>query len=236
MFDFTLPVMLAGLLLGFASSLHCFGMCSGIAASLHLAAASRPGAPHGPVTTALLINSGRVAGYVMAGAAVGAAGASVFGVLDRSLLNFVLRWAAAATLGAVGLSMLGLLPLPAWLTRAGLTVSDALTQLAHALRLPSGAGLLLAGTVWGFCPCAMVYGALVYAMLTGSWSGGALVMLGFGLGTMPTLVASGLGLATLKRRATSVRLQGAVGAALVLLSLASVAVPAATIAAWCHFG
>jgi sulfite exporter TauE/SafE len=236
MFDFTQPLILAGLLLGFSSSLHCFGMCSGIAASLHLAAAARPGPARGQLSTALLVNAGRVTGYVVAGAAVGAAGSGLFGALDRSLMNFVLRWAAAATLGAVGLSMIGALPLPAALSRAGLVISDKMNALVGTVRLPSAAGLFISGTVWGFCPCAMVYGALFYAMLSGSWLGGTLVMLGFGIGTLPALVAAGLGLATLKRRATSARLQGAVGIALVLLSMASVAIPPATIAEWCHFG
>jgi sulfite exporter TauE/SafE len=82
----------------------------------------------------------------------------------------------------------------------------------------------------------MVYGTLFYAMLAGSWFGGALVMLAFGLGTLPALLASGLGLATLRRRAASDRWQPAVGIALIALSLASVAISPATFAAWCHFG
>jgi sulfite exporter TauE/SafE len=236
MFQLNPTLILAGLLLGFSSSLHCFAMCSGIAASLHLAAATRPGVPRGALPTALIINSGRITGYMVAGAVVGAAGAGVLSVLDRSIMNAVLRWASAFALGAIGLSMIGLLPVPVALSRAGLMISDRITVVSSAARLPPTAGLFLSGTVWGFCPCAMVYGTLFYATLAGSGFGGALVMLAFGLGTLPALLASGLGLATLRRRATSVRWQPAIGIALLALSLASVAIPPATFAEWCHFG
>ncbi len=236
MFDLNPALILAGLLLGFSSSLHCFAMCSGIAASLQMAGAKRAGGMRGALSTALVVNSGRISGYMVAGALVGAAGSGVLGMLDRSLMNAVLRWASAFALGAIGLSMIGLLPLPPVLSRAGAIISGRITAVGGALRLPPLAGLFVGGTVWGFCPCAMVYGTLFYAMLAGSWFGGALVMLAFGLGTLPALLASGLGFATLRRRATSDRWQPAVGIALIALSLASVAIPPATFAEWCHFG
>jgi hypothetical protein len=41
------------------------------------------------------------------------------------------------------------------------------------------AGPLVAGLFWGFLPCGMVFGALFYAMATGSALGGAMLMAGF---------------------------------------------------------
>ena len=236
MYDFNQPLLLAGLLLGFSSSLHCFGMCSGIAASLHLAAGAKPGATRDQLSTALLINSGRVTGYVIAGALVGELGSSVFGLLDRSLMNAVLRWAGALALGWIGLSMLGFLPLPPIFYRIGMFVSDSMNDLARTARLPAWATLFISGTIWGFLPCAMVYATLFYAMLSGSWLGGALVMLGFGIGTLPALVAAGMGLATLRHRARSAALQGVVGVVILLLGVASVTMTGATLPDWCRFG
>lgn len=236
MFDFNQPLLLAGLLLGFSSSLHCFGMCSGIAASLHFATSARPGASASQLSTAMLINSGRVTGYVIAGALVGELGSSVFAWLDRSLMNAVLRWAGAVSLGWIGLSMLGFLPLPAMFYRMGLWVSNSIGRLAGAVRLPASAGLLISGIVWGFLPCAMVYATLFYAMFTGSWLRGALVMLGFGIGTLPALVAAGMGLATLRHRVKSATLQGIMGVAILLLGIANVAMTGTTFADWCRFG
>jgi sulfite exporter TauE/SafE len=42
--------------------------------------------------------------------------------------------------------------------------------------------------LWGITPCALVYGVLPVAMLAGSALDGALVMLAFGLGTLPNLL------------------------------------------------
>ena len=125
------------------------------------------------MATTLLINAGRITGYVVAGTLVGAAGSGIFGAFDHSTSHAVLRWAAAVALGWIGLSMLEIVPLPAVLYRVATHVSHFMDSVARAARLPASMGLFLSGTVWGFLPCAMVYAALFYAMLSGSGLGGA---------------------------------------------------------------
>jgi sulfite exporter TauE/SafE len=235
MFDFDQPLFIAGLLLGFSSSLHCFGMCSGIASSLHFAAdlgASR--SQPSPAATTVLINTGRILAYMLAGAVVGAMGSSVFGAFDHAFAHAILRWAAAAALSWIGLSMLDLAPLPTGLYRLASNVSSAMTRVANAARLSPRLGLLVSGAVWGFLPCAMVYAALFYAMLSGSWLGGALAMGGFGVGTLPALLAAGLGLPVLRRRATSTWLRNMVGLTIVTVGVISAVIPPSTLAAWCR--
>lgn len=237
MFDFDQPLLVAGLLLGLSSSLHCFGMCSGIAASLHFAADLDPNRPvRDLLATTLLINAGRIAGYVTAGAIVGGIGSSVFGAFDQSTGHAILRWAAAAALGWIGLSMLEVLPVPPALYRVASNVSHLMNTVASSVRLPAKAGLFLSGTVWGFLPCAMVYAALFYAMLSGSWLGGALVMSGFGLGTLPVVGGAGLGFPLLRRQAASVWLRNAVGLAIILAGIVSAGVTPANFLAWCRSG
>jgi sulfite exporter TauE/SafE len=237
MFDFDQPLLFAGLLLGLSSSLHCFGMCSGIAASLHFAADLDPNRPARELLAkTLLINAGRISGYITAGAIVGSVGSSIFGAFDHSSAHAVLRWAAAAALGWIGLSMLEVLPLPAILYRMASNVSRLMDTIASAARLPATVGLFVSGAVWGFLPCAMVYAALFYAMLSGSWLGGAIVMSGFGLGTLPVLVAAGLGLPLLRRRVTSVWLRNAVGLAIIAVGILSAGISPTTFAAWCRSG
>jgi sulfite exporter TauE/SafE len=51
------------------------------------------------LATTLLINAGRISGYVIAGEIVGGVGSGVFGAFDHATSNAVLRWAAAAALG-----------------------------------------------------------------------------------------------------------------------------------------
>ena len=108
--------------------------------------------------------------------------------------------------------------------------------VARSARLPAKAGLFLSGTVWGFLPCAMVYAALFYAMLSGSWLGGALVMSGFGLGTLPVLIGVGLGFPLLRRHATSVWLRNIVGLAIIMVGIISAGVTPANFVAWCRSG
>jgi uncharacterized protein len=149
---------------------------------------------------------------MLVGAAVGAIGPSVFGSFDHAFAHAILRWAAAAVLAWIGLSRLEVLSLPARLAAA---VSARVGTAARPTNLPPTLGLFVSGAVGSFLPCAMVYAALFYAMLSGSSLGGALAMSGFGLGTLPVLLGAGLGLPLLRRRATAGWLRNMVALAIV---------------------
>src|SRR5690606_19552247 len=53
-------------------------------------------------------------------------------------------------------------------------------------------GAFAAGAAWGWVPCGMVYGVLAAALVSGSTADGALLMLAFGAGTLPNLLALGM--------------------------------------------
>jgi sulfite exporter TauE/SafE len=236
-FDFNQPLLIAGLLLGLASSLHCLGMCSGIASSLCLTASTGPGRPVPNIYWAsFLLNVGRVSGYILAGAVVGGIGSSVFGVLDRSIAYVVLRWAAAVSLMWIGLFTADFLPLPVSFYRVGQAISGKVAVISQNPRLGSTFRLFVTGCAWGFLPCAMVYGALFYAMLSDSWLNGAVTMLGFGLGTLVPITAVGVGFPLLLQNTHSKRLRTTLGIAIIFFAIGSVLVPATNIAHWCGFG
>jgi sulfite exporter TauE/SafE len=46
--------------------------------------------------------------------------------------------------------------------------------------------------VWAWIPCGLVYSVLVWCVSAGSAAQGALLMLCFGLGTLPTLLGMGM--------------------------------------------
>jgi sulfite exporter TauE/SafE len=46
----------------------------------------------------------------------------------------------------------------------------------------------LVGLFWGGIPCGLVYGALSFAIVSGSAVQGGMIMLAFGLGTLPSLL------------------------------------------------
>lgn len=205
-----------GAALGLASSLHCIGMCGGI--SVLFGYSPGCGDAKSASRAQALLHGGRIASYVSLGAVAGGLGSTALGSLDPGTSHLLLRWAAGLSLGWIGLAMTGLIPSPAFLAHAGLP--RAATRLI--LRLPAAARRTVGGLAWGLMPCGMVYGALLFAMFAGTALGGAQVMLGFGLGTLPALIAAGLGFArmqgALRKRGAEKWLGGAV-TALAVLSL-----------------
>lgn len=212
-----LPFFAAGL----AASVHCVGMCGGIAATLggaaarqqpadaadvaaplvfhaHRAAATlHPAAAVSVVTLRLLrlasFNLGRIASYVMAGAAAGGLAEGVIGLAAIAPLQ-----QAALVLANLMLLAAGLYLMNAW---RGLAHIEQLGQhvwrhaqplLNSFLPMDTPVKALAAGALWGWLPCGLVYSMLVTAMLSGNGFDGAGIMLAFGLGTTPLLFAAGM--------------------------------------------
>lgn len=224
--------MLAGFAAGFASSLHCVGMCGGITAGLMLRLAPDDNRPR-QIRTALLTQLGRIVSYTLAGAVLAGLSSQLYLAVDREAGLVLLRWAAAITLVYMGLSVAGMAPQLAGLDRLG----TQLTRLTHS---PWGqqlqqSGAFAAGMVWGLLPCGMVYAALFFAMLSADPLRGALIMAGFGLGTLPALLATSLSASFLLRLARRASSRIAVGVTIICLGVASAAIPWRIIAALCGF-
>jgi len=221
-----------GLLLGFASSLHCAAMCGAIASSLMFAFShgERGGRRLEPLLAA---HAGRLLMYVAAGAALGAFGATIYGAFDHAHAYVFMRWAAAVALGWIGLSVAGLAPSLAGADRLAAPVASALKLGGGSIVALNRAGAFASGLAWGLLPCGMVYGALFYAMLSGGALQGATVMAGFGLGTLPSVTAVALGATSFRRLARRARARLAVGLGIMAFAAASLAVPPASITALC---
>jgi sulfite exporter TauE/SafE len=83
----------------------------------------------------------------------------------------------------------------------GLTVLESMGQRVwHRLqpaarrRMPiaSLGDALVVGMLWGFLPCGLIYTALAWSATAANWQESALLMAGFGLGTTPAMLATGL--------------------------------------------
>ena len=188
----------AGAALGLASALHCAAMCGGISAGLLSVFATGP--TRSRLTPLAAMQAGRISAYVALGGAVGLIGSGVFNTLiDPRLAAQLLQWAAAVSLMWIGLSVAGLVPALAGLGAPLTSISTVATSALAPLRRHKVVGPYVSGLSWGLCPCPMVFGALFTAALTGTLSGGATMMLGFGAGTIPAVVASALGFTALSR-------------------------------------
>lgn len=210
-----------GLALGLASSLHCASMCGGLASTLMFAFS--PADDRGARARALLLaQAGRASGYVLAGAIAAGAGGSLIGAFAYADAFVVLRVAAAATIVWIGLSTIGLAPPPSGLDRAFAGVASRLRPARSGRATTIGAGApFLAGLGWSVAPCGIALGAIVYAGLSGSALDGAIVMAGFALGTMPSVIASAYGIGRLRELARAPRLKTAAGLSLILVGVAT---------------
>lgn len=218
--DYQWPI-LAGLLMGLASSLHCAGMCGAIGSAV-LFIGSPDADPRKRARILALTQAGRVLAYATAGGLLGLFGSSLAGAFDQAAAYRVLQWAAAATLGWIGLSTAGVVPAMLGFDRLAAPVGSALVGLAGRHPVFGAGAPVATGILWGFMPCAMVYGALFTAMLTGTGSGGLSLMLGFGLGTVPAVMASTLGLVALKGLASNPVAGRLIGLAITAFAIASV--------------
>ncbi|MEO5336977.1 MAG: sulfite exporter TauE/SafE family protein [Magnetospirillum sp. WYHS-4] len=179
---------------GLLSSLHCLGMCGGIAGLL---AASLPGEVRhrqGVLLAYLAAyNAGRLTTYMAAGAAIGAFGTGLVQIAGQGYGFLLVKGLGAAVLAAIGLYIGGWLPALALVEGAGVPLWRRIEPWGRRL-LParSPAQAFLQGVVWGWLPCGLVYTSLLWAFSAGGAANGALVMLGFGLGTLPAMMGTGL--------------------------------------------
>ncbi|MDH1696840.1 MULTISPECIES: sulfite exporter TauE/SafE family protein [unclassified Pseudomonas] len=202
-----LPLLGSALVLGLLGGGHCLGMCGGLMGALTLAI---PPEQRGKRLRLLLAyNLGRIFSYACAGLLLGLAGWAV----ASSPAALALRVAAALLLIAMGLYLAG------WWS--GLTRIEALGRglwrhiqpmASRLLPVSSLPRALLLGALWGWLPCGLVYSTLLWAASQGNAGYSAVLMLAFGVGTWPVLLATGLAAervnALLRRR--SVRVAGGV--------------------------
>jgi len=175
-------------LVGLLGSTHCLGMCGGIVTALTV---RLPGDRPRRMLQ-LAYHAGRLATYTAAGtlaAGLGSAALLLDGLLPVQIALYV---AAQLMLVALGLYLLGISRYLDVFERAGRTLWRRLQPAASRLPSPGSAPRAFAyGLLWGLLPCGLVYSVLAIALVSGSLASGALIMLAFGLGTLPALLAAG---------------------------------------------
>lgn len=193
MLEFSLT---AALLAGLFGGGHCVGMCGGIVGAVTITLpGSKPKLPF-----VLAYNLGRIGSYGVAGVIAGAVGASSF-FLDHVLpVEKVLYALASLMLVLLGLYLAGIWRVLTRLEALGGRLWQHLQPYSKRLlpvrTLPQS---LMLGVLWGWLPCGLVYSVLVAAVATGSPVQGGLLMLAFGMGTLPTLLAMGMAAVRLKK-------------------------------------
>ncbi len=177
-------------LVGLLGGTHCVGMCGGIVGALTV---QIPGAVQRQWPIHLAYNLGRIATYILLGAAMGALG--TVGLLFNDVLPIQLALYVLANLMliALGLYLTGFTALLAPVERLGHRIWRRVQPLTRRF-LPARSPLqaLPLGMLWGLVPCGLIYSVLATALVTGSATRGAALMAAFGLGTLPNLLLAGL--------------------------------------------
>ncbi|HHP0512463.1 TPA: sulfite exporter TauE/SafE family protein [Vibrio harveyi] len=184
------PDFIGAFMIGLVGAGHCMGMCGGIASLLSM------GAPNNKPSSSipLFYNVGRLASYALIGAIVGGA---VSGLSELSGLTQSLGW--LRFVAALFMILVALYIAKWW---QGLLVIEKAGQHIWKFISPAGKRLLPLkhpmyafpfGFIWGWLPCGLVYSALTWSAVSGDALNGGLIMLSFGLGTLPSMLAIGYG-------------------------------------------
>lgn len=228
-------VLIAVFLVGLLGGLHCASMCGGIIAALTpnqasyqkvmSIAVSHEGAFVAPPPSKnwlqiLLFHVGRISTYTLFGAIAG--GLASLPMLMNHLLPIQQILLSLASLMLIGLG----LALGQWTQKIqkiellGRFVWQRISPLTKKI-LPANTPrkAFLAGSVWGWLPCSMVYSVLMTALVQGSALKGALTMLVFGLGTLPNGVFLSFGSQFLKRTMQKLLLRRLAGGVVVVFGM-----------------
>lgn len=216
----TFALIFAAFSMGLLGSPHCLGMCGGIVAAFGISMKNTS-----PAKRTLLMlgyHVGRLGSYTILGLLVAALGKHILAplmansALPKYLLGGALVFAALLMLG---------LPVLNRLEKAGLRFWNTLAPLrAKVLPMDSLPKALIAGLLWGFLPCGLVYGALGVALGLASDSQVGLTattfMVFFWLGTLPMLLATGTVIAWLKSKIHAFNLRKFSGVVMLISGLA----------------
>ena len=216
----SLPLLGAAFVTGLLGSAHCFGMCGGLsglfAVNTSVASLRRN------IPMAFTYNLGRVLSYAFLGAVVALVGQAFVDSIPR--LAAPVRLASGLLIVIVGLQVAFGWRFLAPVEKAGAKLWNRIAPAAKGLlpvtSMPKALGL---GLLWGWLPCGLVYSVLLLAASTANALDGGLVMIAFGVGTMPAMIATGISASKLSAFMSRNRL-GA-GLLIVLLGLATLAMP-----------
>ena len=185
--------LVAAFLVGLLGSTHCLGMCGGIVGALTLGL--HDDIRRSPVRLFPYLaayNIGRIASYAIAGALVGFLSAQILRIAPPEQARLIAKIITGGFMIALGLYLAGWWPGLAALERLGGKLWALIEPFGRRF-LPVNHPLkaLALGLVWGWLPCGLVYSALAWSLASGDAVQGAALMLAFGLGTLPMLLAMG---------------------------------------------
>ncbi len=197
--------------LGLAGAAHCLGMCGGIASALSVSSENR-------LSPIIAYHVGRLGSYTLLGGFLGL----LTGSIEYGAWTLALRYLAALLLIAMGLYIADWWRGLVLLERGGAIIWRPVQKLGSRwLPVTHWRQGFALGMCWGLLPCGLIYSSLAWAATAQSPLVSAGLMLMFGLGTLPAMLATSLGARQLQGWLRRRGLQVTLGLLLVLAGLFS---------------
>lgn len=172
------------LIIGLLGTTHCLAMCGGLASSISLA-----GKQSGATLRLFLYNVGRILSYTLAGFLIGSVGAAI----QQTGAAGVMRVIAGLLLVSMGLYIAQWWQGITHMERIGGLLWRYISPLLKPLLPADTYGkALIVGAGWGWLPCGLVYSTLIWSSAANSAMESASLMLAFGVGTLPSMLLTGL--------------------------------------------
>ena len=194
--------LISAFLVGLLGGGHCVGMCGGIVSAVSMYLPSQPKnvlQKNPKILFLIAYNLGRILSYTLAGMLAGLIGASSFFLNHVLPIQHLLYLMSSLMLILLGLYLAGFWYGITAIENAGRALWAKLQPYSKRyIPVQNLKQAFFLGGLWGWLPCGLVYSALIAAMATGSALNGGLLMLAFGLGTLPTLLAMGMTAVKLK--------------------------------------
>lgn len=182
-----MPEIALAFFIGLSSSGHCLMMCGGIASSLSSNVKQHAFWPR--MSRTLLFHLGRISCYASLGFIIGDVLRIVVGVSPTAV--FYSRLLTGVMLIVIGFYVLGFGRVARFIEARMAFVWQKLQPVVRQfIGAESYGDAYVIGYLWGFLPCGIIYSTLLWASSQVGGTSAAVLMLFFGLGTIPALFAS----------------------------------------------
>ncbi len=172
-------------MMGILGSGHCLGMCGSLVSGFFLRFPGGQGMRVGLMPVAAYHFS-RIGIYILIGIVAAMLGAVLVQSGQLGTAQGILQLLAGVIVIVLGLDILGLLPFR--ISVNFLPTSWTRGLFRSATRKGAVAGASMGGVVNGLMPCSMTLAVAVQATTASGVTDGGLMMLAFGLGTLPAMV------------------------------------------------
>jgi len=201
---------LAAFLVGLLGGVHCIGMCGGIVGALCIGLGNNLGGEQDKTAQQnflkvlpflLSYNLARISSYTLAGILMGGLGWLGSHLITIYSIQQTLEIIAAGFMLALGLYIAGWWKGLASIERlGGKLVWKRLEPFGRRfMPVTTYRQAFFLGLIWGWLPCGLVYSVIIWTISTQSPLEGGLLMLSFGLGTLPNLLLMGVFASTLNQ-------------------------------------